>query len=251
MDYHGRPKSSRIDDTLESIRNDAFERSFSIQWLTRFISVYSKFDIGVRMGGEDVLEEAASLLAACAGAAASGHIMRTFEFCLPHHGRECDPARDNALSQSTCKLDLTAVTAGYIGGFERYSEGDNISVVLRDAPLDSSDFSSVGAQTWGGSCVLAEMIAENPDSFGIDIFGETKLGGNSRTQGRPPFRALELGAGTGLGSLVLGKILERVSMQSGYGTDFINVHRSQQGHGKSAGRTQSSQQISILPCSPI
>ena len=86
---------------------------------------------------------------------------------------------------------------------------DEVSVILRDAPLDSSDLTSVGAQTWGGSCILAEMIAESPHNFGI-------LAGNeAETQTHPwrhtaPFRPLELGAGTGLASLVLGKVLARM-----------------------------------------
>src|SRR5882724_6545195 len=74
---HGRPKSTDMDNNIDSIQNDAFERSFSIQWLTRFISVYSECDIGARMGGRgDILEEAASLLAVCAGTAACGNIIR-------------------------------------------------------------------------------------------------------------------------------------------------------------------------------
>lgn len=76
---------------------------------------------------------------------------------------------------------------------------NEITVIVRDAPLESSDFSSVGVQTWGGSCILAEMIASSPHQFSI-------FPREDRTTGTP-FRALELGAGTGLASLVLGKVL--------------------------------------------
>ncbi|KAF8590849.1 hypothetical protein K439DRAFT_1627589 [Ramaria rubella] len=165
-------------DHLEAIRADTFERSFAIQWLTRFISLYSPaVDSGDDFSSSHkinagALEEAASLLAICAGASASGTIIRTFRFPL------------QALHTS-----------------------HEVSVMLRDAPLVPGDFSSVGALTWGGSCILAEMIAEDPSSFGI----LSKEGASSHhSSSRAPFRALELGAGTGLASLVLGKTMEQV-----------------------------------------
>ncbi|KAF8525431.1 hypothetical protein JB92DRAFT_2875919, partial [Gautieria morchelliformis] len=58
---------------------------------------------------------------------------------------------------------------------------DEFSIILRDAPLESSDFSSLGTL--------------NP-------------------QVNAPFRALELGAGTGLALLVLGKCTEPVSFDT-------------------------------------
>lgn len=63
--------------TLHDLRADTFERAFSIQWLTRFVAVYSD----VRDDGE-TLEEAAALLAICAGVAASGAVTRTFRFAF-------------------------------------------------------------------------------------------------------------------------------------------------------------------------
>ncbi|KAF8479862.1 hypothetical protein JB92DRAFT_2822493 [Gautieria morchelliformis] len=165
-------KAEKQSNDLSAIRADAFERSFAIQWLTRFVSLFS--EVGDESSGSSrvssmALEEAASLLAICAGAAASGTVTRTLTFPL---------------------LGM-----------------DEFTVILRDAPLESSDFSSVGAQTWGGSCILAEMIAENPSNF--SIFSREQLGTLKRRV-NVPFRALELGAGTGLASLVLGKVLERI-----------------------------------------
>ncbi|KAF8509348.1 hypothetical protein JB92DRAFT_2814253 [Gautieria morchelliformis] len=148
---------------LSAIRADGFERSFAIQWLTRFVSLFSEVGDDVRL-----LQKAASLLAICAGAAASGSV------------------------------DSPKTVEGGMNEF---------TVLLRDAPLESSDFSSVGAQTWGGSCILAEMIAENPSN--LSIFSREQLG-TLHPHVNAPFRALELGAGTGLASLVLGKVLERI-----------------------------------------
>ncbi|KAF8468555.1 hypothetical protein JB92DRAFT_3059263, partial [Gautieria morchelliformis] len=51
------------------------------------------------------------------------------------------------------------------------------------------------------------MIAEDPSNF--SIFSREQLG-TLQPHVNAPFRALELGAGTGLASLVLGKVLERI-----------------------------------------
>ncbi|KAJ2929326.1 hypothetical protein H1R20_g7768, partial [Candolleomyces eurysporus] len=56
--------------------------------------------------------------------------------------------------------------------------GSYVTVSLRDVPLDIQDYGSVGAQTWGGACVL------------------------------------KLGAGTGLVSLVVTRIMTQFSSAS-------------------------------------
>jgi predicted nicotinamide N-methyase len=67
-------------------------------------------------------------------------------------------------------------------------------VRLTDSPLDNGEYASVGAQTWGGACVLADMLSAQPGTFGLDS--------------AKPVRLLEFGAGTGLVSLALAKTLE-------------------------------------------
>lgn len=133
---------------------DAFERAHAIRWLTGLLSY------GDLWGSDQLLQDAAALLALCAGTSAAGVIHRTFTFpCLEPNGKE-------------------------------------IEVRIRDIPLDNHNFESVGAQTWGGACVLAEMIAEEPDTF-------------LRTTPSPEakrLRLLELGAGTGLVALAIGKV---------------------------------------------
>ncbi|KAF8186818.1 hypothetical protein BJ912DRAFT_1032129 [Pholiota molesta] len=103
-----------------------------------------------------LVEAAAALLATCAGTAAAGTLIRQFLFPAPWPapGPDAPP----------------------------------ITVVLTDAPLDNQDYGSVGAQTWGGACVMAEMI----------VLPTT-------------LRCLELGAGTGLVSLAAGKVVERLA----------------------------------------
>jgi len=55
----------------------------------------------------------------------------------------------------------------------------------------------MGAQTWGAACVMAEMIVEDPVAFGLGL-------------DLSPLRCLELGAGTGLVSLTVAKVLQRL-----------------------------------------
>ncbi|KAJ3739505.1 hypothetical protein DFH05DRAFT_1453628 [Lentinula detonsa] len=114
----------------------------------------------------DIQNAAAALLAICAGTASAGPVQRRCEFA-----------------------------------------GGRVRIELNDVPLstDASNgdyFGSVGAQTWGGAFVLAEEIADNSiiffpnDTAQVDVIPEAQ----------EPFRVLELGAGTGLVSLVAGKV---------------------------------------------
>lgn len=69
-----------------------------------------------------------------------------------------------------------------------------VEVQLNDAPLDHADHTSVGLQSWASSIVLSERLCASPSSFGLECKGEE------------PLRILELGAGTGLLSIVTAKL---------------------------------------------
>ena len=69
-------------------------------------------------------------------------------------------------------------------------------------PSLSSDTDHSGLQSWGSSIVLARLMALEPATFGI-------------VEPYPGQRALELGAGTGLLSLVWKGMSERVAQDSG------------------------------------
>lgn len=125
-----------------SLRDDAFERTHVVKWLTAFIARYTEHE----GDGEELVHEAASILAACSGSSAQGVVSRAFRF------------------------------------------GD-IEVVLDDAPLDSD--AAVGLQTWGSSFVLAQRLVQDP----------------ALHRGFTGGRLLELGAGTGLVTLVLVKLV--------------------------------------------
>ncbi|KAL6299470.1 putative methyltransferase-domain-containing protein [Sparassis latifolia] len=152
---------------LDAMRSDAFERSHAIRWLTAVVSQAYHFsdpsdtDSVNAAAQEILLQDAASLLAVCAGPASAGILSRTFRFL---------------------------------------SEGGDISVQLTDIPLQNQDYSSVGAQTWGSSCLLAEMLAASPEKFILPMVRDGDIA---------YWRALELGAGTGLASITLAKLLER------------------------------------------
>lgn len=170
-------RGSRRRDSLKTsrysppIQDDPFEHNYAIKWLTALISRYGDNDTEVlpvgQMPQETLLNSAAALLAVCAGTAAAGIITRTFIF-------ETEAKDDNPA------LPLFS-----------------FSIYLTDVPLDNHDYGSVGAQTWGGACILAEMIVEAPTAFGIPEIITSM-----------PLRCLELGAGTGLVSLTVGKIIQ-------------------------------------------
>ncbi|PBK76385.1 hypothetical protein ARMSODRAFT_948168 [Armillaria solidipes] len=70
----------------------------------------------------------------------------------------------------------------------------SVEVELNDAPLSSEDHTSVGLQSWASSILLAEKMCASPGTFGLDKSW--------------PLRVLELGAGTGLLSIVVAKLVE-------------------------------------------
>jgi predicted nicotinamide N-methyase len=76
------------------------------------------------------------------------------------------------------------------------SDGQPVEVELKDAPLLSEDHTSVGLQSWASSILLAERLCANPGKFSLD-----------RTARDRGLRLLELGAGTGLLSITVAKIL--------------------------------------------
>ncbi|KAF8883814.1 putative methyltransferase-domain-containing protein [Infundibulicybe gibba] len=156
--------SPNYNASLDQLRSDAFERAYAIKWLTHLISLASD---PAAVSAEDasletLIHDGAALLAICAGTASAGTHFRDFVFSSPRSGP--------------------------------------IAVRLKDVPLDNHDFGSVGAQTWGGACVLSEMIVDEPANFGLSE-GES-------------LRILELGAGTGLVSLTTAKLMESMMLET-------------------------------------
>ena len=176
--------SDHLSRELDTLRTDTFERGYAIKWLTVLISQLGNENYSDpsphlhQVELEELIQNAASLLAICAGTASAGVIVRQFVFENNGHSSEDD----------------TTITT------------DLIKVELVDVPLDNHDYGSVGAQTWGGSCIMAEMIVEHPNQFGFhQLFGLYE--GDDAAEYPTTFRCLELGAGTGLVSLTLTKMI--------------------------------------------
>lgn len=189
---------AKVDEELESLRTDAFERSYATRWLTSLVDVLvsacetseepdstlSATFNSQSIDYESVIQLAASILAVCAGTAAAGAVTRTHAF--DHEGSGA------------------------------------VMIRLKDAPLENGDYGTVGAQTWGSACVMSEMIVEMPEEFGLGPGGHERRrveavgldDDGERTSRR--LRVLELGAGTGLVSLTAGKILEGKAEEFGY-----------------------------------
>jgi predicted nicotinamide N-methyase len=81
--------------------------------------------------------------------------------------------------------------------FPLANEGQELNVELNDAPIANEDHTSVGLQSWASSILLATRMCAAPVEFG---FGPVQCAGGKR-------RILELGAGTGLLSIVAAKLL--------------------------------------------
>lgn len=163
--------TSSTTSSIDTIRTDRFERSVAMKWLTGFITRGEEW-IEEGMTGEEqnqrirVTEDAASLLAVCSGTS-SGPLMRTFEF-----------PRSPQLAGAGADQDQ-----------------DPIIVHIRDASILSQDHTSVGLQTWGSSCILAQRMLDSPAAFGLQQRGNGEK-----------LNILELGAGTGVLSMVMAKL---------------------------------------------
>ncbi|PVF95696.1 hypothetical protein CPB86DRAFT_710768 [Serendipita vermifera] len=164
---------------LLTIRADDFERAYALKWLTGLISRSEEWiDAGndsepgisgdSRARRENVVERACALVAACSGSTASGALTRSFNFNF------------RLPSSSVPELSVSA------------------AIKLKDDAVPAQDHTAVGLQTWGSAPILAELICDSPPRFGLDIRGHPLL----------PRKILELGAGTGLLSLLLWRILD-------------------------------------------
>lgn len=153
--------------TLHSLNepehSQSFDRKSTCDWLTVLISHLQKH---LSKGGDDLeaheslLDDAAALLSVFAGTASAGKLNRTFTF-------------DHSLSPP-------------------------VHVQVTDIPLENRDYTTLGAQTWGGAHVLAEIIVQNPHRFALHP---------EQYPLTPKQKILELGAGTGLVSLAIFRYL--------------------------------------------
>ncbi|KIL67143.1 hypothetical protein M378DRAFT_1025946, partial [Amanita muscaria Koide BX008] len=159
------------------LRSDPFERAYALKWLTGFVGRSDTWLHSVNSDDEEfqraeLVKQAAKLINAFS---------------------------EDASSSSTIQLARTEQTDRFPSLKTRYGKSE-ITVQLNDAPLSSSDHTSVGLQSWGSSIIFAERLCSDPASF----FSPTK----TTVTETKPLRVLELGAGTGLLSITTSKIAQ-------------------------------------------
>lgn len=161
---------------VDVLRSDPFERAFAIKWITGFIrrsDTWTSSEVCSSASDlDEIIDEATSILSSFSAgdkAEDGASISLTRTFSFPfNHPRRSQPES----------------TAG------------TITVELNDAPLSDTDHTSVGLQSWASSILMAERMSADPEVFGL-----------MRSSGGP-LRVLELGAGTGMLSIVVSKILQ-------------------------------------------
>lgn len=213
--------------------NDPFEREWAEKWLNGVVRRAQTFledcdHAGPQAGDyEAVLREATAVLAMMAGTSApAGGLTRHLVFPLaPELGpalRAMRPAimpsitgRSPETTTFLAKLatspssPLTGTGMHHLARREASHQSTDSSngrrrpclpVLLHDATM--SDHISVGVQTWGSAILLGREMALRPTDFGLFPRPGEKLPHGGGT------RVLELGAGTGLLSILCRKLLD-------------------------------------------
>ncbi|KAI0191028.1 putative methyltransferase-domain-containing protein [Xylaria flabelliformis] len=175
------------------LRDDPYERAFAERWLTGFLGRAEEL---MCFESEDsrqrAIDQASSILA-------------SFFSQDEEEDEDTEITRDYPFT-----LNLDSCEA------EKHGESKNsetITAQLTDglAGRDDTDHTDVGLQSWGAAFIFTELMCAAP----------ARLNFTKQSLGSAP-RIIELGAGTGLVGIALGKILPRlgVSTPSIIATDF-------------------------------
>ncbi|EIM83558.1 uncharacterized protein STEHIDRAFT_101846 [Stereum hirsutum FP-91666 SS1] len=204
---------------LDMLRCDALERNFAIKWLTGFAaradvflsSAPSASSPSSPCDSQDTDDTRAALIDDAASLLSS--------FMHPLTSSEEDEPEPPITRSFSFPFEPSS-------SLSKSSAPPTIDVELNDAPLLNSDHTSVGLQSWASCIVLAERMSARPSIF---LPKPTSLKGSQR------LRVLEIGAGTGLLSIVTAKILSRSSsyvpkptiVATDYHPDVLdNLHRN-------------------------
>jgi protein-lysine N-methyltransferase EEF2KMT len=176
-------------EDINVILSDPFERAFAIKWLTGLIA---RSDIWIA----EALDE-------------------EFEGCGDSSEERNGVIEDAAFLLSSFAGDSDPEPLIRDFSFPRSGGECPICVQLNDGVLLNTDHTSVGLQSWASSIILAERICWEPSSFRFDLLH------------RPGVRILELGAGTGLLSIVASRLLPSAEIiATDYHTDVLANLRS-------------------------
>ncbi|RKU39891.1 hypothetical protein DL546_001164 [Coniochaeta pulveracea] len=171
---------------LSELRADEFERSFAVRWLQGFIAS-AEVELAACFASEEglqlALDRAAELLTSLLCPVPDGE---------DGEGEGGEEDGEDDIFWRDFNFPLCE------------SGDETLSVRLKDglAGHRSEDHTDVGLQTWGASIILCQMMCATPERFGL----------NAVALGSSP-KIVELGAGTGLVSLLLGKLLPRLAVE--------------------------------------
>ncbi|WWC71121.1 uncharacterized protein I206_105074 [Kwoniella pini CBS 10737] len=219
---------------------DPFEREWSEKWLGGIIRRSQNWleenetPLDDVKDVEIILRDATAVLAMMAGTSAAGSLTRHLVFPLlpslaPALSKQSRAIPNPALSPETntflasLSTSPTSPKDNFHSHFRRSSNTTISSsptnttktnqkikkrkekkailpILLHDAPM--GDHLSVGVQTWGSAILLGRKLALNPEEFGL-----FPLNNNNKNM-----RILELGAGTGLLSILCKKLLDLKSI---------------------------------------
>lgn len=163
-----------VEQSRDALRADAFERNFVERWLTGFMArAYDLPGLSLEEARDRALDQASWVLESFVASTADDD--------------EMDDQHSHFTREFTFKLSVPET-----------QEEVPVDVRLNDglAGKNSTDCDDVGLQSWGASIVLSDLMCAEPSRFGLS---QPSLGTSPRI--------IELGAGTGLVSLVLGKML--------------------------------------------
>lgn len=169
-----------VDDALSALRADGFEKSFAERWLTGFIARAEMLEC---FSSEDECQRALD------------HASRVLETFYAVPADEDQQMREQLAEYAReFKFDVSVL-----------DPAPSVQVRLNDglAGTNSSEPDDVGLQSWGASIVVSRLLCAQPDRFGL----------NRAQLGDAPL-IVELGAGTGLVSLVLHELLPHLDVPS-------------------------------------
>ncbi|KAL2154568.1 hypothetical protein VTH82DRAFT_3244 [Thermothelomyces myriococcoides] len=195
---------------LEALRADAFERRTAERWLTGFMARAEALTcFSSDVARQHALDQASWVLEFFFAEPADEDQLRGAGGQGSSNSSSTDYARTFTFELSP---KISALDNGTIAG-EKQQQQDTIVIRLNDglAGTNSSEPDDVGLQSWGASIVFSKMLCADPSRYLL----------NRVAVGEAP-RIVELGAGTGLVSLVLASLLPRLGMPHAtvFATDY-------------------------------